>query len=421
MKQQIFRKSALERLSSPEQLDTLLRVTSRRAWLVLGGIGILLLAILGWGILGRVPTNLNSQQCILVKNGGVNVITSVAAGRLTDLSVERGDTVTRGQIIGRIEQSDMLQKISATEARLKEVQTNYAQSVALAQRGTTLQASSMAQQLQTLRSQLDAATRKMKLLSDRLDSQNSLFAQGLITQQTVTATQLELSAAQLESENIHTQFKQLEIKQMDEKKLRDNEVVQAKNQVDDVVRTHRLMLREAKNSMLAVSPYTGKVLEVKVSEGQLVDRGTKILSVEASGSNLNDIQAFIYLPAGDGKRIKSGMNADISPSTVKREEYGFLPGYISSVAEYPSTDEGLMRVFANEQVVKQLSGTNAPIQIVANLKPSNLNVSSYEWSTRGGPPFTIQSGTLCTASITVSERSPVQLVLPILKKFISSK
>jgi HlyD family secretion protein len=75
-----------------------------------------------------------------------------------------------------------------------------------------------------------------------------------------------------------------------------------------------------------------------------------------------------------------------------------------------------MRVFGNERVVQQLTGLLPPIQILASLKPSPNNLSRYEWSTRQGPPFLLQSGTLCSADITLAEQRPITLVLPILKK-----
>ena len=49
MKKSIFREVSLERLSSPEQLDQMMTVTSPRAWLSLVAIAaILLTAIMGY-------------------------------------------------------------------------------------------------------------------------------------------------------------------------------------------------------------------------------------------------------------------------------------------------------------------------------------------------------------------------------------
>ena len=92
----IFREVAVNRLSSPEELDNLLQVTSPRGWIALAGVGLLVVTAVVWSIGGRIPTKLVGQQCILVKNGGVKLLTSAASGKLSDLAVEAGDRVTRG-------------------------------------------------------------------------------------------------------------------------------------------------------------------------------------------------------------------------------------------------------------------------------------------------------------------------------------
>ena len=52
----VYRKSAIERLSSPEQLDKALVVTSPLSWLVLLGVAIIFAAVIVWSVLGNLPT-----------------------------------------------------------------------------------------------------------------------------------------------------------------------------------------------------------------------------------------------------------------------------------------------------------------------------------------------------------------------------
>lgn len=412
----LFRQVALNRLSSPDELDCLLQVTSAKGWLALCGIGVLLATAVGWSLLGRLPTKLLGQQCILVKNGGVNLLTTSASGRLVDLAVEVGDTVARGQIIGRLEQPELLPTIEASEAHLKQVQAQYQQVAAVAAHGSELQAATMAQQRQNFAHQLASAAQRLKLVRERIETQTGLFQQGLITKQTLLASQLEATAIDLDTQNIESQIQQLEVTRLETRKLRDNEVVLASNQLDDARRATGLLVRNAKALTAIVSPYSGRVLEVKATEGQLVERGTDLLTVESSGLDANELEAYVYLPGAEGKKVHSGMKVEISPSTAKREEFGYLPAFVTSVADYPSTQQGLMRVFGNDKLVQQLAGTQAPIQIMAALKPAIRNVSHYEWSTRSGPPFSIQSNTTCLASITLYEQRPIALVIPIFKK-----
>ncbi|HLM66603.1 MAG TPA: hypothetical protein VK358_03705, partial [Longimicrobium sp.] len=64
-KKEIFRSVALERLSSPEQLDQLMQVTTPRGWLLLVGVGALLATALVWGLLGSVPERIAGQGILI--------------------------------------------------------------------------------------------------------------------------------------------------------------------------------------------------------------------------------------------------------------------------------------------------------------------------------------------------------------------
>lgn len=61
----MFRKKLLDKLKSPEQLDTLLTVTSSRTWLVLVALGLLLAAALVWSIVGTLETTVAGSGVIV--------------------------------------------------------------------------------------------------------------------------------------------------------------------------------------------------------------------------------------------------------------------------------------------------------------------------------------------------------------------
>lgn len=64
MNRSIFRSSSIERISSPEQLNDYLRVSSLSVWLVLAAAAILLISFLVWGIFGELPTTLRAEVFI---------------------------------------------------------------------------------------------------------------------------------------------------------------------------------------------------------------------------------------------------------------------------------------------------------------------------------------------------------------------
>ena len=61
----LFRKVALDRLSSPEQLDQLMKITSPRAWLALIAIAILLAAGGLWAVFGRIPEEASGNGVLI--------------------------------------------------------------------------------------------------------------------------------------------------------------------------------------------------------------------------------------------------------------------------------------------------------------------------------------------------------------------
>lgn len=59
MNDKIFRKKSVDRMSSPEQLNDYIKVTTPGVWMALAAIAILLIGICVWGIFGKLETNLN--------------------------------------------------------------------------------------------------------------------------------------------------------------------------------------------------------------------------------------------------------------------------------------------------------------------------------------------------------------------------
>lgn len=53
----IFREKSIKRVSSPEQLNDYIRVTSPSVWIVLLALVVLLLGMLAWSVLGRIEVH----------------------------------------------------------------------------------------------------------------------------------------------------------------------------------------------------------------------------------------------------------------------------------------------------------------------------------------------------------------------------
>jgi hypothetical protein len=71
MNKQLFKKSSMDKVSSPEQLQDYVKVANPGLWMVLLAIVILLAGVVAWGCIGRIDTTLSTA---IVTDGGIAVI-----------------------------------------------------------------------------------------------------------------------------------------------------------------------------------------------------------------------------------------------------------------------------------------------------------------------------------------------------------
>ena len=97
----IYRRPALDKLQSPEQLDKMIQITSPMFWIAAAGGGLILTAAIIWSVFARLPINVSSEG-ILIGTGGVGTVYSDAEGIVDEVLVSEGDTISKGQVVARL-------------------------------------------------------------------------------------------------------------------------------------------------------------------------------------------------------------------------------------------------------------------------------------------------------------------------------
>jgi hypothetical protein len=69
MESKLFRKSALDRISSPEQLNDYMKVAGPGVWCILAGITVTFAAFFVWGIMGSIPETAEIKGTMLSPMG----------------------------------------------------------------------------------------------------------------------------------------------------------------------------------------------------------------------------------------------------------------------------------------------------------------------------------------------------------------
>src|SRR5262249_5660912 len=116
----LFRTAALERLSTPDRLDQTLRLASSKSWMALAAILIIIggAAVLAWK--GSVATTV-SGMAVIVRTGGMVTLSAQGnGGQVVALNVAVGDRVKASQVVARIAQPNLLERIHSTQEALSE-------------------------------------------------------------------------------------------------------------------------------------------------------------------------------------------------------------------------------------------------------------------------------------------------------------
>lgn len=416
MDNRVFRKVSLDRLSSPEQLDQVMQVTHPRGWLALAAVGSLLALGVGWGLFGTLSEQVAGGG-ILLKSGGVFEVVSPAEGRVTDVSVNVGDSVSEGQVVAWIAQPEMTAKLQEARARLAALRGDYQRTLAFSGNDARLQSESVAEQRRNLQQSIATDEQTLRYLAERVASQGQLVAQGLLTRSTLLQTQQQQEQTEEKVRAARSQLAQLDVQKLAADNDRTRQVAASRHDIEVADLEAQSLERDLRRASQIVSPYTGRILEVMTEQGKMVGRGEPVLNLDLTGSSVKNLVAVIYVPSVQGKKLRPGMDIQIAPSTVRQEEFGMMQGKVTFVSNFPATPRGMTMALKNDQLVQSLSGGGAPYEVHADLIVDPTTPSRYRWSSSHGPPVEIQSGTLASGLVTVDRQRPITTVLPLLRRW----
>jgi len=469
----IFRQEALERLSSPEKLDRTLKIVSPKAWIPLATAGSLIAVGLIWSVFGRIPLSANGRG-VLIRPNQVVSFQSPSDGQLTELKIEPGATIKKGDVLGIIDQGALKQQLEQEQAKLAKLlaldknsselqnkqlageradriqqKANLEKNLERAEIERDLRSKSkeaLAQNRQSISERVDRTQELMAKLQAKVEKFRALLNEGVISENTFFDTEKEYFDSSTQLSELETQLKQLDVEETNIQR----EYFQSLNQIDDLknqiqqlntqlaqvdredlqtsfdrqsqiqeVKNRIAQLKdEVKGKSRIVSKHDGKVLELAAVPGQIIGNGSKIGTIQIGDRQDSQLVGVAYFPDSEGKKIESGMNVQITPSIVKRERYGGMLGEVTKVSSFPVTPEDMSAIIGNQNLAEDLVGSlggNAPIQVFTELKLDANNASGYQWSSSNGPLIEISSGTTADIRVQVGKVAPISYVIPLFR------
>lgn len=409
-KKQVFREKALERLSSPDNIQELVQVTSTRSWLALIALGGLIFALLLWSFLGELPKTVKGKG-ILIQSGGIADITAIGSGIVDQILVREGEAVTKNDTIATVAQPELRLQIENAEEKLTYLKekrnriVNY--TVKLPHKKKLLQAKYALEdnglsKIRRLLKQHEVRFKNMELLLQKkrtpkaeVDKAHTIYLHTKARHDSLEAILQNYNKAVFALPG-----------------AKDEELESLESDINDL--RGNIGELNIKFNLLAYvkSPYEGKVIELMTKKGQLIEQGAPIISMEVEDHKLRGLEAVIYIPPEDGKKVTEGMEVKIAPTTVKIEETGYIKGRVIQVSEYPSTKYGMVRILGNQELVQAFSGNDPPIAVFVALEQEPQSFSGYVWTTRRSPKIKINAGTICAANIIIKKEKPIGLLIP---------
>ena len=281
----LFREEALERLSSPEQLDKLMRVVSPQTWLPLVSMGCLIVGAGVWSVIGRIPLTVTGAG-VLIRPRHVVQFQAPKEGQILNINVKAGDRVKQGQVLATIDQSQLQKELELEKAKLAQQQQQNQSTLALRKQQIALQLITLEQQqkdleeslrreslapmlreetlqaLEQKRLRLEESVRReqvtpvlrqqtlaalaekrkslqqrkqqiselLKTLQQRVKTRRGLFEEKIVSQDVLLQSEQELLNAQTQVSDIDTQLKELDV----QKTKAEREYLQNLNKVDEL-------------------------------------------------------------------------------------------------------------------------------------------------------------------------------------------
>lgn len=365
----LFRKTALDALSSPEQLDQPLQLLRPSQWILLASLSFFSITILAWSIVGRIPVRVSGRG-VLIKPNSLTVVQSEMAGRVTELQAKVGDCLASGSLMGRIDPVTQEVEMKAAQSRLEQML------------------------LQDKNQDLLGAMRMEQLQKD-IHRVRHLASVGAISTDDLNKRQRQLTALKylIESENSQ----------------REQQIKAEQSQIHS-------RLEEIERTSLIRAPISGCVVDRGVHQGEVVQSGTTLYTLQA-GDGRTGLESLVFFPAKDGKRLRTGQRVRISPTTTKQQRHGGIQGEIINIRQLPVRDSAVIKRLGVKSLLESVRAKpHEPlIEVTTTLERDSDTPSGYNWGGGIGPTLELSAGTPTKVRVLVEERRPISYVIPILR------
>lgn len=413
-----FRAEAAAAATSVSHVDDALEVVRPPVLAFCGVFTLLVVGVLVWATFTEVPINVSGQG-ILVTPAGVIDVVAESGGRIDEILYGPGDAVKPGDVVARIDQSEQRLVLSQAEGELAGAVAARNEMLRFQQRDLHADEIWSKAREEAIKANIVSQLERQRMMSEREDVIRQLADRGLTARDRAISATIELFTIKAEIESQRNELRTLTLDAARRQTQRERDLLAAEERVDTATRAVTAARDRLSRFGVIISPHGGRVVEAKANVGQVVSVGTPIVSLERASDRSSEAElvALVYVGAQDGKKLRPGMIAEVSPASVRKEEHGHLKAQVHNVADVPASSAGMFRTLQNDALVQEFQKTlRTPFEILIKLDRDKAN--ELIWSTGNPPKFTLDGGNLVTVEITTEKIRLIALAVPILQQWL---
>jgi HlyD family secretion protein len=425
-----------------DQLDRFVRVTTIHGWVYLGTLFAVCAAAVAFSLLYQVPSKVSGEGILLIDRDSLSQVRAQATGRLATLSVKLGDQVAPGDQIGEISQDELKDAINETESKLKDAEREDVELTKFEEKERETRTEAIHRVKRTVLLAQETSRDKLGIAERIVTSSDRLRAQKYLGDIELLESREKLYEIKDDLNKGQSRLAELELEATTTDYARKRAQLERRLKIRQLETKLALDREKLNRTSHVVSKVHGQVAEVLSARGELVHEGSPVVllhsprvdrGIDEAGS-LHD--SILFVPAAEGKKIGLGDDVEVSPTTVKREEHGYIKGKVVAISELPATRLAMEATLEHPQLVDAFLRRYAPgvlLRVDVKLKErataSALGASPlqpvrgnrFEWSSSSGRAQSLKTGTMCKAAIVVEKRQLISLILPWTKRVVGAE
>ena len=424
-----------------ERLDTLVRVTTVRAWVYLATLFAVGASAIVFAVVYRVPTKVMGEGILLIKKDTIIQVRAQGTGRLVALNVNLGDEIEPGSVIGVIAQDDLRDAIDEAESKIKDFEREDLELTQFEVRERETQNAAIDRvKLATRQDQINSRD-KLKIAQRLVEGTDRLRLRFILSDFELLESREKMYEIRDNLNKGNTRLAELELERTKAEYARGRARLERRLKIKQLERKLGLDREKIARISRVVSHSRGRVAQVLSARDEMVKEGAPIVLLHAPKAEHGTddpgqpYDTIVFVPAGEGKKIEVDDPVEVSPATVKREEHGFIRGRVVAISELPATRLAMESTLQHPELVDAFLKRYAPgVLLRVQVKLEERDVSDparagargsddtnhFRWSSSSRPDQRLKTGTICQAAIAVERRRLIRLILPWTKTMVGA-